>query len=152
MIMIFSGMIPARRPVPGRSQALSRCIAALERDGCDVRRRGEILDVELPGFERWLMPRLEGGAGLLQGFRDRIEVRLVESGGIRFRMRYWSRPQILIHLLATTGLLAARLGQRQAGGWWELARAELVANLIPIGLFYLLFIYVKKRLMAGLGP
>lgn len=150
--MIFSGRIPANRSTRGKVQALSRCIAAFESEGCEVRRRGDLLEVGIPGPEHWLFPGLGEGAlsGPLRWFWDRMELRVLEDGEIRYRMHYWSRSQALIHCMITSGLLADLLREPAREGWLRIIRLTLEANLLPAAMFYLFYIYIIGRLLRRL--
>ncbi len=116
-----------------------------------MRRQGERLIVEIPGPEHWLFPELSAspGAGFLKWFGDHLDLDVRESGEVRYRMRYWTRGQILVHLLITASFGLELFLRGSEWGGVGLLPLALMANLLPYLLVHGIFAYVKFRI---LGP
>jgi hypothetical protein len=97
-----------------RAQVLSRWLAAFEQAGCEVTREGEErLSVLVPGWDAALLPS-DAAAGVQRWFWDRMIVTVAQDGSARFRLVYFTPPQLLLHA-AVTAIFALQAGTGQ--GW-----------------------------------
>lgn len=81
---------------------MSRWLAGFEQAGCEVSREGEgRLSVLVPGWDQAVFAS-EAAAVVQRWFWDRMVVSVAEDGTARFRLEYFSPPQLILHLVVTS--------------------------------------------------
>lgn len=104
-----------------------------ERAGCEVSREGDgRLSVMVPGWDSCLFPS-ETAFAVQRWFWDRMIVTVDEKGAARFRLVYFSPPQLLLHVIVSAIFAleawCGGMAQREPA---RFALILLVAQLVPL--------------------
>jgi len=128
-----------------RQSLLTNIAAAFEAQRCEVSRRGDRLEILMPGVDGiWSTPF---GAGVGRIFWDRATVEL-RGGDAIYSLEYWSWWQLCVHVLVST-VIALQFCLGSAGwSFMEYFGISLLANLVPF-LVTALFCHLQCRFALG---
>lgn len=124
--MLFSGK--HRSLHLDRTKVLSHALITLEDASCDVQRRGDRLEVRMPGWDARLLEGLPVDLDWMAPLRDHSSMSVQADGSIHYRMRYGTLAQCLQHLFLTLIVMTDVF----AGGIIRGSLALLALNCVPL--------------------